>query len=113
MTLPSRMSVAVVPPGVARIAAGVEFVDHRGGNQQRAGHHVHPADVAVEEVVARDRLAAQLRVEHQPAGRESAAAQDLEHAERHLLDRDREPVEVPAEAIVAGVGVDRAEDARR
>ena len=66
---------------------------------------------AMEQVVAGDRLAAQLAVEYQATGGEAAAAQDLEHAERHLLDADREAVEVPAEPVVAGVGVDRAEDA--
>ena len=64
-----------------------------------------------EQVVARDRLTAQLAVEHHPAGGEAAAAHDLEHAERHVLDRGGEQIEVPPEPIVAGVGVDRPEDA--
>ena len=81
------------------------------GDEQRPRHRVHPADVGVEQVGPVDRLAPQLGVEVEPAGREPAAAQDLEHAERHLLDRHREAVDVPAEAVVAGVGVDRPEDA--
>ena len=66
--------------------------------------------MGVEQVGAVDRLAAQLGVEVQPARGEAATAQDLQHAERHLLDRHREAIDVPAEPIVAGVGVDRAED---
>ena len=64
----------------------------------------------MEQVGAVDRLAAQLGVEVEPAGGEPAAAQDLDHPERHLLDRPGEAVEVPAEPVVAGVGVDRPED---
>ena len=67
--------------------------------------------MGVEQVRAVARLTAQLGVEVQAAGREATGAQDLDHPERHLLDRHREPVDVPAETVVAGVGVDRPEDA--
>ena len=83
-----------------------------GGGQQRPCHRVHPTDVSVEEVVACDRLAPQLAVEVEAAGGEPAPTEDLEHPQRHLLDADREAVDVPPEPVVAGVGIDRAEDPR-
>ena len=63
--------------------------------------------------VAGEALAAQLRVEVEAAGREPAAAQDLEDRERQLVDGVRELVGVPAVLGVAAVGVDAAEDAVR
>ena len=107
-----RLAEFARPTGVALVAPAIEcaVLEDGGRDDESAGHRVHPADVGVEQVVAFGRLAAQLRVEVHPAGGESTAAQDLEHPERHLLDRHGETVEVPAETIVAGVGVDRSED---
>ncbi len=102
-----------LPTGVAVGAACVEFavVDDRRRHHERPRHRVHPTDVRVEQVVAVGRLTPQLGIEVHAAGREPAAAEDLQHRQRHLLDGHGEAVEVPTETVVAGVGIDRTEDA--
>src|SRR5688572_2413664 len=91
------LAVGRVPSGVPVVAERVELarLDDRRRRQQRSRHRVHPADVGVEQIVTGDRLATQLGVEVEAAGGEPATPQDLEHAERHLLDADREAVDVP------------------
>jgi hypothetical protein len=56
------------------------------------------------------RLATQLGVEVQPAGREPTPSENLIHAKRHLLDRNRESIDIPPEPVVTGVGVNAAKD---
>src|SRR5215211_3705598 len=58
-----------------------------------------------------NRLAADLGVEVETAGSESAGLEDVITGKRHLRDIHRELVGVPAEKIVAAIDVDRAEDA--
>ena len=82
-----------------------------GGDQQRTGQGVDPADVGEEQVGAVGALAPELRVEVEAAGGESAAPQDLVDRECQVLDRVRELVGVPAVLRVAAVRVDAAQDA--
>src|SRR3546814_9402415 len=51
------------------------------------------------------------RVEVEAAGGEAARTDDLEHRERHFLDRIGELIGVPAILVIAAVGVDRPENA--
>ena len=83
------------------------------GDLQAAGEGVHAADVGVEQVDRLEAFAADLGVEVDAAGGEAAVLQQHEHALRRQIDVGRELVGVPAEQQVAGVGVDRAQDARR
>ena len=79
---------------------------------QAAGEGVHAADVGVEQVDRLEALAADLGVEVDAAGREPAHVEDAEHALRGQVDVGGELVGVPAQQVVAGVGVDRAQGAR-
>ena len=67
--------------------------------------------MGVEEVDRLEALAADLGVEVQAAGGEAAVLEDDEHDLRGQVDVGGELVGVPAQEQVAGVGVDRAEDA--
>jgi len=57
-----------------------------------------------------DGLAPELRVEHEAAGREAAARDQLQHRRRQFLRIVRELVRVPAIARIAAVDVDGTED---
>src|SRR6185369_13543458 len=99
------------PAGVALGSEPLEgpVLDQGFGDEERPGERVDPADVGMEQVVAAHALAAQLRVEVEPAAREPARPDDLVQGERELVDRVRELVGVPAVLCVAAVGVDAAE----
>ena len=104
------------------VPTGVTLVDEVGeravgdellGVQQRAGRDVDRADMRLDEIDRIDRLAADLGVEVEPAGREAAVAQNLVQHQGQLAGVHRELVGVPAQQRIAPVEVDRAEDAER
>ena len=79
------------------------------GDLEAAGEGVHAADVGVKQVDGLEALAADLGVEVDAAGGETAHVQDAEHALRRQIDARRELVGIPAQQVIAGVGVDRAQ----
>ena len=89
---------ALRPAGVAALPLALEVagLDEVGRHEQRARQRVDAADVGVEQVGPIEALAAELRVEVEPAGGEAAGPDDLVQGERQLLDRVRELVGVPA-----------------
>src|SRR5690606_38951076 len=101
------------PAGVALAFGGGEgfVLDEVGGGQQSSSDGVHASYVAVEEIRAVDRLAAQFGVEVEAAGGESACLEDLVEGEGQFVDRVGELIGVPAVLVVATVGVDGPEDA--
>ena len=102
-----------LPSGVATVAGSGQrsVLQHRLGHQQGPGQRVDATDVAVEEVVAVEALAAQLRVEVEASGGEPTGAEDLVERGSQIVDRVGELVGVPPVLGIAPVGVDRSEDA--
>lgn len=83
----------------------------RGCNLEAAGKGVHTADVCMHEVDWLVGLAAALGVEVEATGGEAAHFQDAEHDLSGQIDVGWELVGVPADQLVAAVGVDTAEHA--
>ena len=81
------------------------------GELEGLGVGVHAADMGVEQVHRIGRGTAQLGVEVEATRAETAGTQDRDHGEGELADVGVELVGVPAEQLVTGVGVDRAEHA--
>ena len=71
------------------------------------------ADMADQQILRVERLAAQLGVEIGAAGLEAAGLQHLVVGERHFRHVVGELVGVPAGLVVVAVHVDRTEDAER
>src|SRR5205814_3830428 len=88
-------------------------LDHVDGREQGPSERVDACDVCMEQVGPAHALPAELRVEVEAAGRESARGEYFVERERELVDRVRELVGVPTVLVVAAVDVDAAESAER
>ena len=115
---PARLDFAAEAGIVAVVAGGDELRElavgeHPSGELERHGVGVESANVRVEQIFKVDRGTAELGVEIETAGAKAAGAEDRGHGKRELLDVGVELVGVPTQQKVAGVGVDRSEQALR
>ena len=99
-------------PGI--VALGDELGDAAVGTQlgsgfQAAGKGIHAADVGVEEILGLMRLTTTLGIEVETTGGEAAHFEDFFHDASGEVEVGGELVSVPADELVALVGIDGAE----
>lgn len=85
---------------------------HLGGNDEACGEGIHAGDVCAEEVFLGEGRTTRLGIEVEAAARADAAlGENLPHDRGGLVEVNRELVDVPADELVALVGIDGAEHA--
>ena len=99
-----------------RIALVEQFLDtavgpHRRRDLQAAGKRIHAANVGMEQIDRLKALPPHLGIEIDAAGGQAAIFQDRVHHLGGEVDAGGELIGIPAHQRIAGVGVDRSEEA--
>ncbi len=102
---------ARIPGAVAILDEGIDAAVLADGSRdlQTAGEGVHARDMSDEQVVGLEALATNLGIEVHATGRETAVLQHGEHGLGRQVNVGWELIRVPAQEVIAHVGIDGPE----